>query len=521
MLWVFAALACRLNDGEPTPNGHLVGAGDDTATDVDDDTATAVDDSAIDSGDSAIDADADGYDATVDCDDQRPRVHPDATETCGNGRDDNCDGSADGCEWSGEYVLEGNQIYGTDRWSSIGNTLALCDANGDGISDVVVGAPFAGTGAVYVFYGPISTDLGTYNADHALIGTAKGLWTGFSLDCRRDVDGDGLVDIIVGEPGRMVVGHDPGTVYVVSGGGTAELPIADEATSTWIGSDAGDRLGSQVVAIDTDGDETDELAVTIAHTHHHPEAFGATYLFEDADPGARDADAAEAYFYGEQGDRLDGTAGNAGDLDGDGLEELALSGNGPDVEEVLVFRPPFAGAVPKSDADVRIVGGPRGSAFWSGIGHADLDDDGRDDLFVANPTHDPDGEVYAFFSPIDSDTRLAAADIILATTAWGSVVAVTSPGDVNGDGTADLLVGSAWADVVYLHCGEGSGVYDLANDAQASWKNEVFFEHSTLAGTTVAAGDVTGDGIGDFVIGAPDYGNFGEGAVTIIASVQL
>ena len=498
MPWVVAALACDLSGGTLT-HEHLVGSGDDSATDVD----------------------GDGYDARVDCDDQDPAVHPSTKETCGNGRDDNCNGTADGCDWSGELVLDGTQLTTTGDDSAIGVTLAVCDANADGVGDVVVGAPgYQGnTGAVYVFHGPIREDRDVKDAEYALLGTQEDLRAGLSVDCRRDVDGDGVPDIVVGEPGTMGPSH-PGTVYVVTGGGTGRRPLAEEASSIWIGSDASDRLGSAVVAIDADGDETDELAVG-SLTSEGTYRFGVAYLFEDAGPGEHDAEAALAHVYGDDGDRLGALVGNAGDLDGDGMEELVLTGWDHELAEVLVFGAPLVGPIPKSEVDVRIVGGPS-NVWWTGIDHADLDGDGRDDLLVGNSQHDADdGAAYAFFSPIGRDTDPASADLrILGPVKEhdGAGSDVTSPGDVDGDGSQDLLVGASGGGTVYLLYGGGPGLYPLEKTAQAWWHAK---DSRSWAGATVAAGDVTGDGIVEFLIGSPGDGDVDEGSITIVPSFQL
>jgi hypothetical protein len=461
MLWVFATLACGSSDSPE--HESAVGSGDDTATD----------------------------------------------ETCGNGRDDNANGKPDGCDWSGELTLDGTRLYSST--SGMGTTIAVCDANGDGISDVVTSDPYD---SVYIFYGPILDDRSPKDADYTLTAPDEQSWIGVAVDCRDDVDGDGLADIVVGDPGPTFRGGVPGVVYVVPGGGTGTQPITDEATSTWVGSDLKYRLGAQVVAIDADGDDKDELAVAIDPPDQGMHQFGIAYLFDDAGRGKLDADAAAvAHVYGTDGDRIGDAVGNAGDLDGDGLEELVTTGNDPISAELLIFAAPLVGPIAKADRDVRIVGDPPATVSWSGIGHADLDADGRDDLLAANSSLEA-GEVYAFFAPIGDDTNVADAEMqIVGVPGAGSDV--TSPGDIDGDGTADLLVGSAPYDVVYLEYGEGRGVYDLA-DAQAAWRHKGFIEDTALIGTAIAAADVTGDGIGEFLIGAP-----GDGSITIVPEFNL
>jgi len=489
MLWVCAALACGSNDS-PDDDSN-VGSGDDTATDdtgtkVGDDTATGIDDSA-------------------------------SGETCGNGIDDNGNGTSDGCDWSGDLLLEGTALSSTD--SKLGSALAVCDANGDGIGDVVTGAPGAdaGAGAVYVFYGPIGGSRDAKDADYALTGTAKQLRAGVSVDCRRDIDGDGIADIIVGEPGGISGPVVPGTVYVVPGGGTGNLSVADAASTSWFGADPRAQLGFMVVAIDADGDETDEIAATPALTDVGPNRFGVTWLFEYEGLGASDADAAVAYVYGEEGNRIEGTIGNAGDLDGDGVEELAIAGTDEKSAELLVFDGPLISAVAKSDADIRIVGGAFGTVQWSGIGHADLNADGRDDLIVGDKSG---GALYAFLSPISFDTNTAAAEVRFTSAGVGSDV--SSPGDVDGDGTPDLLIGAAAEGAVYLQYGGGSGVYDLAT-SQARWKEMIVEDWVWSAGWALAAADVTDDGVVDFLIGSPTYGSkvAPVGSVTILPAFDL
>lgn len=87
-----------------------------------------------------IDADDDGWEATVDCDDGDPTVHPDAVELCDNGQDDNCNGLIDeGCYAVGGYSPGGSSAGGS---SAGGSSAGGASTGGSSWS----GGPPGGTG---------------------------------------------------------------------------------------------------------------------------------------------------------------------------------------------------------------------------------------------------------------------------------------------------------------------------------------------------------------------------------------
>jgi len=94
-------------------------------------------------------------------------------------------------------------IRPTERSMWLGyDVLTPGDLNGDGVDDLVVGAPADPyssfkPGAVFVFLGPVQGDLTTDDADWAYLGTQPGDLTGGSL-ASGDFDGDGRVDLLIG-----------------------------------------------------------------------------------------------------------------------------------------------------------------------------------------------------------------------------------------------------------------------------------------------------------------------------------
>ncbi|HEX8214369.1 MAG TPA: integrin alpha [Allosphingosinicella sp.] len=176
------------------------------------------------------------------------------------------------------FVLEGELPYDTAGWS----VSSAGDVNGDGIEDLIVGAPASdaggsNSGSAYVVYGktaPVSgrIDLGTLgSADGFIIrGDSSGDRTGFSVSSAGDLNGDGVDDIIVGAPQYAAGLGNPGAgaAYVIFGqtGERATLDLGGAHTAEdYIvigGDEVGDVVGVSVSdAGDFNGDGFDDIVI--------------------------------------------------------------------------------------------------------------------------------------------------------------------------------------------------------------------------------------------------------------------
>jgi hypothetical protein len=504
-----------------------------------------------------IDDDGDGAHQGEDCDDQNPGVFPGNPEVW-DGIDNNCDGRIDhniaGATANAGFVGENADDYSGWSVSSAG------DVDGDGLDDLLIGASGndgGGTaaGKTYLFLGASITAGGPFDlsaADASFVGETSIDQCGWSVSSAGDVDGDGLSDLLIGAPYNDEGGIYAGKTYLflgssIAAGGPFDLSAAD---ASFVGENSHDHSGISVSSAgDVDGDGLGDLLIGAFRNADGGWAAGKTYLFlgsSIAAGGPFDLSAADASFVGENADDHSGfSVSSAGDVDGDGLDDLLIGAygyydDGLNAGKTYLFLGSSitaGGPFDLSAADASFVG--ESSHDQSGISVSsagDVDGDGLGDLLIGAWGNDDGGssagKTYLFLGAsitAGGSFDLSAADASFVGENLGdnSGRSVSSAGDVDGDGLSDLLIGAPFNDdagtnagKTYLFLGSSiaaGGSFDLSA-ADASFVGGSSHDRSGIS--VSSAGDVDGDGLSDLLIGAyhNDDGGSWAGKTTLFLS---
>jgi len=503
-----------------------------------------------------------------------------------------CDINADGVgdiafvDRKPDYINTVHVLYGSTKWTSgteiffngdtvnlaitgayrLGYDMTSADINADGFEDLIIGAYDAlnpigwSTGAAYVFFAgphytsPMTIDLAVDQADITIYG-AKGNDNLGQAVSAGDVNGDGIMDLIVGAYSALNFDDHLGRVYLFLGrtdwAPNRVINLANEdADITIIGPEWGSLLGGSVASADVNGDGIDDILAGAISVDGPPQSRGNCYAFwggADFTPGTildLRTEQADLTCLGEDYGNLLGSSMSAGDLDGDGIAEWVLcsrhtsgSSHLDGTGQVYVIAGPDA-FPPNHVIDfsidqptIKILGHRELDSLSARVNSLeDLNGDGICDLQLTSPGADlPDretcGRIHIFFghSPLNDPPRLFAGPGPHAVNRpevrlydpfdsdqWlyrlrpylvQGFGAVTAMADLDGDGYDWLVTGPgpgpAHPAAVMVFTGGG--------ELECS-----FLAYGTPRyGVNIAGGDIDGDGMDEIVTGAGPGAVFG------------
>ncbi|HEY6986225.1 MAG TPA: hypothetical protein VH375_09085 [Rhodanobacteraceae bacterium] len=428
-----------------------------------------------------------------------------------------------------------------------------CDINGDGIPDLIIGAPGAGTpggGAVYVIYGNaagVPPPFSVNSADVAIIGENDGDQLGSAMAC-GDVNGDGLDDMVLTAPGFSPAGY----AYVIYGGlslpPSIDLTLLTGAQGMRIaGLVSGSGLGTAAAIGDVNGDGFADIAVTApsvrsssSNTGQGFIIFGSTSL-----PASFDLNSLN----GSNGFAISATdlqsptpAGDSiaiGDLNHDGFGDIAFgsrsafpNGLSSAGEVWVVFGK--SGGFPAEIQVGTLNGGdgfaiePAHSGYFAGSSVAfvsDFNGDGHPDLVIgapATPGGPQFGTGFVVFgaSSFPAHFGLGSLDgtngVALVSANLGDSTGTHVAGlpDLNGDYLGEVILGAPNANLGASLAGGAYVVYgrripwpatlDLSTLNGGTGFYIEGAAAADAAGTAVAAaGDQNRDGLRDLMIASP------------------
>ena len=465
-------------------------------------------------------------------------------------------------------VLNPGDRFG-DRIRNIG------DLDGDGISDMVVGADFDSTGgsndgAIYILF--MKKD-GTVKSKNKITSGSfgytfpSGYRFGQAVACIGDIDGDGVQDLAVT---AITANNYEGAVIILfmkRDGTVKGYNVIDNNATNFTGVlSSGDLFGLDVTGMgDINGDSVNDIAVGAIGDNSGGTAYGAAYvIFLNKSGGVKSykkISKTSGNFAGNfsSNDGFGVSVNNVGDINGDGINDLAIGAaedndDGNTTGAVFIARLSSAGNVKSytkiSNKQANMNNGiAAGSQFgMSETLTADLNGDGIKDM-VVGAEYDPTGGSQtgaAYIIYLDDSANVKSYQKISNTTTGinGSLqsggrfgVSVTDLGNLESDSTETIAVGNSWSsDSDYSEAGSvamitlGTGISNNTNLSNLYIKTfqDIDNQHGNLGkvlnpgdrfGDRIRnIGDLDGDGISDMVVGADfdSTGGSNDGAIYIL-----
>jgi hypothetical protein len=451
-----------------------------------------------------------------------------------------CDGDPDNCVSdacnSGVVCIDpqlctlptGIDLLGSPNDMLGAEVAVVPDVNDDGIDDIVVSA-WGASPRTFVIHGDPALDTGIDLADVAAGQggfVIQGMPMVTSISPAGDFNGDGIDDFAIGDDSLQLA-------FIVYGRDDA-APVPPLDLSTLAPSGQGVRfIGVGVGASlagghDVDGDGERDLVIGAPNFE-----FDTTYVVF-SQPGLMEQDAMEVGTT-VAGFQITASSASVGrtvallpDVNGDGRAEVVIGAPsflGGAGRLFVVFGKPDFGKLDLDELNPGFyaIGPTLQQELFLGqtlAAAGDVDGDGLHDIIAGTGGSD----VYVVFgkpdgADIDTDALGAGGFKFVLAGGTGGYASVGGGGDVNGDGLADLLVGTPYADpeTLWVVFGKGTPGDVLTADLEAGVGGFVIRlpDSDAQFGESFGVGDPLGSGAATAAIGAPGFMN-GEGLIQLV-----